>query len=62
MGKVANPRVRVFTKSMDLIESEFKTNKLIPKSKRDFMEKFVLAKDASSTSTNNQINYFYNLR
>lgn len=54
------PRVRVFTKSYELVYSENAIH--LPIAKFDLLKEWILSPKSTTTQNENQINYFYNLR
>ncbi len=54
------PRVRVFTKSYELICIENHIH--LPIAKFDLLKKWILSPKSTTTQNENQLNFFYNLR
>lgn len=55
------PKIRVFTKSLELVTRENKSNR-IPSSKIDLTVKWIFSDGSKTTQNDTQINYFYDLR
>lgn len=55
------PRVRVFTKSLELITRENESN-IMSSFKIDLTVNWIFDYGSKTTKNNTQINYFYNLR
>jgi len=55
------PKVRVFTKSLELVTRENKSNS-IPSSKIDLIAKWIFSNGSKTTQNDTQINYLYDLR
>jgi hypothetical protein len=55
------PKIRVFTKSLELVTRENESN-TIPSSKVDLTAKWIFSDGSKTTENDTQINYFYDLR
>lgn len=54
-------RIRVFTKSIELVNTENNDSVLISSEKFDLTKKWILSDGSRTTITDTQINYFYDL-